>query len=454
MTVGSRFPLLILSAPGRRPGRAFRKFTSDVQQSGGVLLACGARVRDVLEQVRSVAPSTHVLFVGSSDSPIAELVAKMDTTVFREFTSDVVYADKLKSKNASAPADVRRLPNWSPHRIEHENFVGASFLVRVPFLLSVGSQLDPDSDWDAWAFLRATKECSGRVTKLDEPWFATSAVPQTSAVRSFTPTESVFSASDCSLITLTAGARDASRRFPTLVEEHLEAIGRSSAADAEHIVVVGPECPPALRTTLESRISPNLTVVDVDGEFNFARRCNVGRTVSSGDITVLVNDDFIPSRPDWLERLLEPFSDPEVGITGATLLYADDTIQHVGVGVRHGNFHHFYVGAELTEPRIAQLISMNREVDAVTGACFAIRTKLFDDVGGLTEGFPLNYNDVDLCLKVRALGYSVILVGSPLGHHLESRTRAAVSLPEESLLFFSRWPHRASESDFPFENLA
>lgn len=124
------------------------------------------------------------------------------------------------------------------------------------------------------------------------------------------------------------------------------------------------------------------------------------------------------------------------------------------MGVRHGNFHHFYVGAELTEPRIAQLISMNREVDAVTGACFAIRTELFDAVGGLTEGFPLNYNDVDLCLKVRALGYSVVLVGAPLGYHLESRTRAAVSLPEESLLFFSRWPHRASESDFPFENLA
>jgi GT2 family glycosyltransferase len=378
----------------------------------------------------------------------------MDTTVFRDFTADVVYADKVNSTNGSASDNVRRLPCWSPHRIEHENFVGESFLVRVPFLLSVGSQLDPDSDWDAWSFLRATKECSGRVAKVDETWFAKSRVPQPTAVRSFTPTESVLSASDCSLITLTAGARDASRSFPTLVEEHLEAIGRSSAADAEHILVLGPECPPALRSTLTSRMSPKLKVVDVDSVFNFARRCNVARTISSGEITVLVNDDFIPSRPDWLERLLEPFSDPEVGITGATLLYADDTIQHVGVGVRHGNFHHFFVGAELTDPRVAQLVAMNREVDAVTGACFAIRTKLFDDVGGLAEGFPLNYNDVDLCLKVRALGYSVVLVGSPLGYHLESRTRAAVSLPEESLLFFSRWPHRASDSDFPFENLA
>ncbi|CAB4557944.1 unannotated protein [freshwater metagenome] len=454
MTVGSQFPVLVLSDSGRRTSRTFRRFTSELQQSGGVLLPIGKRVRDVLEQVRSAAPSTHVLFLGSTDAPLAGLVATIDTAVFRSFTQDVVYADKTQSLKTSMPEDVRRLPAWSPHRIEHENFVGESFLVRIPFLLSIGSQLDLESDWDSWAFLRAAKECAGRVAKVDETWFATSRVPRTSPVRSFTPPTSGLSASDCSLITLTAGAQDTSRRFPTLVEEHLEAISGSSATDAEQILVLGPECPPALRATLESRVSPKLKVVNVENAFNFAHRCNVGRTVSSGDITVLVNDDFIPSRPDWLERLLEPFSDPEVGITGATLLYADDTIQHVGVGVRHGNFHHFYVGAELTDPRIAQLVAMNREVDAVTGACFAIRTKLFDDVGGLTEGFPLNYNDVDLCLKVRALGYSVVLVGAPLGYHLESRTRAAVSLPEESLLFFSRWPHRASESDFPFENLA
>jgi GT2 family glycosyltransferase len=112
------------------------------------------------------------------------------------------------------------------------------------------------------------------------------------------------------------------------------------------------------------------------------------------------------------------------------------------------------VGSDLSQPRVAQLIRMNREVDAVTGACLAIRTQLFDDVGGLAEGFPLNFNDIDLCLKVRALGHSIVLVGEPLGHHLESRTRPSVSLPEESLLFFARWPYRSIESDFSFENLA
>jgi GT2 family glycosyltransferase len=140
-----------------------------------------------------------------------------------------------------------------------------------------------------------------------------------------------------------------------------------------------------------------------------------------------------------------------VGVSGATMLYPDETIQHIGLGLHNGNVEHVLGGAETTHPRVEQLIRMNREVDAVTGACLAIRTSLFDDVGGLAEGFPFNYNDVDLCFKVRALGYSVVSVGAPLGYHFESRTRPKVLLPEESHLFFTRWPDSPLESEYNFE---
>jgi GT2 family glycosyltransferase len=411
-------------------------------------------VRDVLEQVRSAAPSTHVLFLGARDTPVVDFVTNIDHAIFDEFTQDVLYADKTVSKKTPAFGDDRRLPAWSPHRVEHENFVGESFLVRIAFLLSVLPQLDLDEEWDSWALLRAAKASSGRILKVDETWFSTSPDSPSSEVRPHGPAQPTISAADCSLITLTAGTGDDSRNFPTLIEEHLDAIAQSNASEAEHVLVLGPECPESLRRKIVAKSSSTLKVVEVADRFNFSHRCNIARTVSSGAITVLVNDDFVPSRPDWLERLIEPFSDPMVGITGATLLYADDTVQHIGVGVRNGSFQHLYAGAELSETRVSQLIQMNREVDAVTGACFAIRTELFDAVGGLTEGFPLNFNDVDLCLKVRALGQSVVLVGTPLGYHLESRTRPAVLLPAETLLFINRWPFRSIESDYPFENWA
>jgi GT2 family glycosyltransferase len=412
------------------------------------------RVRDVFGQVRSLAPATHVLFLGDRDTPAPDFLATVDEAVFENFSEDVLYGDKTREHKKALWQERLRLPAWSPHRIEHENFVGESFVVRIPFLLSVESQFEPDAIWDSWALLRAAKARSANILKVDQAWFISTGVATKPHVRERTAPDAPFTATDCSLITLTAGARDSLRSFPTLVEEHLSAIASSDAAGAEHIIVVGPECPEHLRKTLGENPSSKLRLVEVPERFNFAHRCNVARTMSSGAITVLINDDFVPRRPDWLEKLLEPFADPRVGITGTTMLYADDTIQHIGVGIKDGSFQHFYVGADLSEPRVAQLIRMNREVDAVTGACLAIRTQLFDDVGGLAEGFPLNFNDVDLCLKVRALGHTIVMVGEPLGYHLESRTRPAVSLPEESLLFFARWPSSSITSDFSFENLA
>ena len=454
MTVSARFPLLVMCDASPSEGRSFRRFRSDLRQSGGLIVSRPTLVRDVMEQIRALAPATHVLFLGERDTPVTNFLATIDVALFENFSEDVLYSDKTRSRKSLLTEGRLRLPAWSPHRIEHENFVGDSFVVRIPFLLALESQFEPDAEWDSWVFFRAAKACSARILKLNQTWFVSTGVAAEALVREHPTVESPFTPADCSLITLTAGARDPLRGFPTLVEEHLAVIASSDAAKAEHIVVIGPECPPTLRESLVENPTSVLTIVDVPDRFNFAHRCNVARTVSSGAVTVLVNDDFVPLRPDWLTKLLEPFADSRVGITGTTMLYADDTIQHIGVGVKDGNFQHFYVGSDLSQPRVAQLIRMNREVDAVTGACLAIRTQLFDDVGGLAEGFPLNFNDIDLCLKVRALGHSIVLVGEPLGHHLESRTRPAVSLPEESLLFFARWPYRSIESDFSFENLA
>ena len=46
-------------------------------------------------------------------------------------------------------------------------------------------------------------------------------------------------------------------------------------------------------------------------------------------------------------------------------------------------------------------LPFTRNVCAVTGACLAIRKNVFEELGGFDESFPVNYNDVDLCLRAR-----------------------------------------------------
>ena len=86
-----------------------------------------------------------------------------------------------------------------------------------------------------------------------------------------------------------------------------------------------------------------------------------------------------------------------------------------------------------------------RNVSAVTGACLAIRKDLFGRVGGLDIVFPNNYNDVDLCFRVRSQGYRVICVSVP-GRFYERRA-GFLGVPE-SVLLVGAGSHREDCAEF------
>ena len=61
------------------------------------------------------------------------------------------------------------------------------------------------------------------------------------------------------------------------------------------------------------------------------------------------------------------------------------------------------------------------------------------DVGGFTETLPGNFNDVDLCYKVRAAGLRTLFIATSELHHYESQTREARVQEWERLAVVSRW---------------
>ena len=78
---------------------------------------------------------------------------------------------------------------------------------------------------------------------------------------------------------------------------------------------------------------------------------------------------------------------------------------------------------------------------AVTGACMMTRTALFRERKGFDPAFPLNYNDVDYCLRVHERGLRVVYTPYAELYHYESMSKegpGAVS-PEELNRFQSRW---------------
>lgn len=148
----------------------------------------------------------------------------------------------------------------------------------------------------------------------------------------------------------------------------------------------------------------------------------------------------------------------EVGAVGAMLTYPDDTIQHAGVIVGIGGAaDHAFKYLPVRENGYGLRAQVTQELSAVTAACMLVRTNLYNKVGGMDENnFTVAFNDVDLCLKLRKLGYSILFTPFARLVHTESATRGMDLSPQqrerarrEIRAFQDRWRLFLKEGD-PF----
>jgi GT2 family glycosyltransferase len=199
---------------------------------------------------------------------------------------------------------------------------------------------------------------------------------------------------------------------------------------------------------IKAAANAGAAVVPFSGAFNFSGMNNLGARAAKGDIVLFLNDDVEPLDSIWLERMVAHLERAETGAVGAKLLYPNGTIQHAGIVTweMDGAGH---IGRNMTASEYWPWLNCTREVTAVTGACLAIRRADFEAVGGFDPAFPVNFNDVDLCLRLREKGLSVIFDAGAVLQHDEGQTRARGVSFEERRRFFLRW-HELLERTDPF----
>ena len=161
--------------------------------------------------------------------------------------------------------------------------------------------------------------------------------------------------------------------------------------------------------------------------FNYSRLNNRAVELTSADYVCLLNNDVQVIDSNWLSELLSRLVDPSVGAVGPMLLWPNDVVQHGGVtlGPYFGAVHAFNDRIR-EDPGYCDLLHVARECSAVTAACLLLRRSDYLAVNGLDEVlFPVNFNDVDLCLKLRARGYRIVFTPHTALLHFESATRGA-----------------------------
>jgi GT2 family glycosyltransferase len=207
----------------------------------------------------------------------------------------------------------------------------------------------------------------------------------------------------------------------------LLSMGCVSRGEAEIIIVDNHS--PAHPAVAGLRRCPGVSVRRGGRNHGFARAANEGARLSRGDWLLLLNPDM-SAPPGFLDQVVQAAErwsaeEPRAGVLGFQLCHTDGSLQ------RSAGPFPTLAGTlgRLVLPRAWRKyllrVGGRRPVPWVSGCCLLVRTDCFADVGGFDPAFFLYYEDVDLCRRAWARGWSVWYEPAlSLVHHQPLHTRA------------------------------
>ncbi len=372
---------------------------------------------------------------------------------------DFIYSDEDKIDASGRRCLPLFKPGWSPALLWSQNYVGHLMFVRRSLLLELGGLRPGTQGSQDHDLVLRLAETRARIAHLPEVLYHWRMHPgSTSSNRDSKPYASVaakeavarhlavrygprfvgvddgehpfvylprFKAPADTLVSIVIPTRD----HAAMLAECIDSIRRLTVSARFEIVVLdNGSREPRTRELFDAlRADSRVRIVQADIPFNWSRLNNIGRQHALGQVLVFLNNDTLVISPDWLLRLSQHALLPDVATVGPMLLYPDGTIQHAGVVVGMGGWadHVFKGGAvvHFPSPFISSMVSRN--VLANTGACVAIETAKFDQLGGFDEGFQICGSDVDLGIRAHRAGLQNIFLPQVRLHHLESKTRTA-----------------------------
>ncbi|HLH48115.1 MAG TPA: glycosyltransferase [Roseiarcus sp.] len=227
-------------------------------------------------------------------------------------------------------------------------------------------------------------------------------------------------------------------------------------SDFEAIIVDNGSVEPQTRRFLtELAEDARFRVLARPGPFNFSALCNDAAREARAATLVFLNNDTEARSPDWLEKLISWTPLPTIGAVGAKLIFPDGRLQHAGVVVGiDGHANHYELPAGQDGAGYFERLQVPHELSAVTGACLAVEKAKFDAVGGFdADNLPVEFNDIDLCLRLAERGWLSLLEPHALLVHHQAATRK-VSRDQERryaaqvAYFKNRWRSRLRADPF------
>jgi GT2 family glycosyltransferase len=423
-------------------------------------------------------PACRAVFVAPAASDLhPDLFAPILAAMAERPDIGIFYGDDAVVDGAGQVRSVHCKPAFNPALLMADDYIGFPLVIRVSALASLTPDFGRRTGTAAWFRLlldaiaagigidripqtliasplaRPKAKRAARADVLDR-WFQGSGSPLRTAPGLTPDTLEIRRSLDArppvTLVIPTAQSRprDEEGRMIEGAKPHvinlLDSLGRSSyPADRIRVLIGDDKADDAIYRNRSDRFAVTrlLTARPEGAPFNYAAKMNTLWRAAETDLVILMNDDLVVRRPGWIEALLTFALDRGVGGVGGRLLFPNGKIQHAGMfgGIFDVCAHPWY-NRDAAEPTYGDWALAQRDCSSVTGALFATRKAVLEAVNGFDESFALDFNDVDLCFKLRMLGYRIVYTPfAEMAHH-ESASRQTSFAPGSQISrFLRRW---------------
>ena len=213
------------------------------------------------------------------------------------------------------------------------------------------------------------------------------------------------------------------------------------AAGACKVVVVDNASDDGSVEDLEAHVaSPGLVIIRNDRNLGYSKACNIGLKNSTTEIVLFLNPDAFLSAQSLASMIEALRGTANAGMAGGVLRNLDGTEQAGGRRLLPTPSSAFINAFRLSFlarkiPYFVTDFNMNDQplptgnikVEAISGACMLVKREAMAEIGNWDENYFLHCEDLDLCMRFKLNGWSILFVPDASIMHLKGAS--SVSRP-------------------------
>ena len=219
-----------------------------------------------------------------------------------------------------------------------------------------------------------------------------------------------------------------------LLKKNLKSVVDTQYKDFDIVVVDNASVDGSVKYLKEN--FPSVKIVESKENLGFGRGNNLGVSkFPNYDAYLFLNNDVSVPK-DFLTKMVETLKGNEkIGAVGPKVLYSKKRdgkylINSAGIKVSE----HFMPYDRYDKRLDSDRYNVIEEIDAIMGGAFLVRREVFEKTGGFNPNMFLYYEDVDLSLRIRDLGYKIYYCGSAHVYHDHMASSKKIGMRKRNIM--------------------